>query len=642
MSYVIKHTLTFNNLAGQSCKLDIEEREAKLGVDKIVCTHSPIQITYDTPSDDIFDPINGSRAVIGLMGIADFQYRSFYTTDNRFRRTSLYIDSVFCWRGFLQPEQGQGEYKSAPNVNRFIFLDQLGALKNITWDRVGAETELSALGAILNQTGLELDLYEAINLYEVDMDMTAADSPLTQAYFNPKVFDGMTYYDALHQILFKYQAIIKQEKGAWTIYRPEEAVDEYVRRYFTFSAGVFSYDSNTVYNPIVATTSANTAWASLVRISGLFPRYEVSRAWKKYKLIQNYGKIDSIVRNGNFEEWNTSINRPDAWSPVAGVATLSFREGDGLKIAASTVANNLNAGFWTQSYDIESDRLKVDVKFTINPITETTVRFQLIMFTEFHGILYYDFLNNEWVGGLSHPSYDRAFSETETVTLSLITENSGVGNDIGTIQIRLIQPYNPISGNNYIVFDSFNIELYRDDINGLHPYPAESDTDVVINPANDFEADDIEIFCADTPADIDAKNIYLGTLFLDAGLNTPTKLWRMPSEDSPSADTLVNRIKNGLSWYYLNPTEILKVTMFSPLLLSSSVIQETAAGTERLYMIKKATWDVKYCKWTIEGYEIGVGEGAPEESDAMPYLQAEDALNLQAEDGKILEAEGGL
>ena len=220
MSYATKYKVEWIDYFNQSAELLIEEWDYGGSSSDIKGTRSPITITYDTPSDFLFEPVNGSTMTIRLVAQTDFQFADLYTSNNRKYRVTLNIDSSLFWRGFLLPDQYQEEYKGPPYINEFIAADQLGYLKTLAWNNTSTLSEIEALEIILGATDLELDLQEGLNIYEDNFNSTAADSPLDQTYFDANVFGEKTYYDALYHILFKYNAVLKQRAGEWFIFRP--------------------------------------------------------------------------------------------------------------------------------------------------------------------------------------------------------------------------------------------------------------------------------------------------------------------------------------------------------------------------------------------------------------------------------------
>jgi len=635
ITYGTIYRLTFFDLFGQSCQLDLEQRWYTGTVNDLTCEHSPIQITFDTPSiDNIFDPINGSRAIIKVVATSDFEFMSWFTSDVRKYRVSLYIETVLQWRGFLQPHQGSSAYKIAPTINTFVAMDQLGYLKTLIWDRENVETELSALGAILNKTGLGLNMYEALNVYEDNHASTAADSPLDQTYFNSKRFDGLTYYDALQQLLFKYKATIRQNLGYWEITRPEDVGTAYTRRLFTFSAGIFTYNSNASHNPVVSTTSTNTTRALLVRVSNESPNIDVAPAWNRYKLIQKFDKIENIFENGDFTEWNG--NNPTEWERWNEASMTYIRDGDGVRIQSGA---GYNAAFRQKVYlNNQSFRFKAEWDVFVEKGKVLKVYVEINRHVPGQPTsLNWDFDMNAWtynnarfIGTYDNSSGDAGLWQSDsfefTTLFSFFTQTD-------YIEIILYKPVEYLTGGtmNYVRWKyagamcGITSSLYDYFVDYFKDYSYEIDLDT----NNTKDGGDVEMMLNDVIPGTFMGKVYYGGLWLDAAQLFPTQNWT----DSSGSGPLVKLLMNGLSWAHLKPAEILKVSIYSKLVNSTSVIQEINYDN-MLFMIKRAVWDVRYGRWTIEGYKIGQGD-----IPTIDALLAEDGTDLLAENTIPLEIE---
>jgi len=636
-TYSELYSLQFLNLAGKVCRLliEAEDREASMGTtNTLTGQHSPIQITYDTASDDIFAPVNGSRAVLKLVATSNFQFRNLYTMDAHLFRVSQYItdgSETLYWRGFINQQQFSSVYNQAPNLSTIVASDQLGRLKTIDWDREDPETELSALGAILDETGLDFDLYEAINIYESHYDSGSADSPLSQTYINPKVFKGKTYYDALEQILTKYRAIIKQDRGTWVIYRPEDCGAAYVRRYYTFASGVFTYSSYGTYNPVVDTTPANTPFSSIVRISNESPNLTISPAWKKYNITQNYGKIENLLENGDFSEWSGSS--PDIWKKQ-GTLTQYYQEDEGIVVKSEDDSAGPPGGsFYQDIFNISSPRFHFNLEWEVSVEAGSVIYVWVYVVGWLEGLgapRYANFEERVWAisGGGFYREYDNSEgSEILTVSDSIDWYDSGVS--IKVFDKLTVDLYTPTgdNSNNYVKWKNVAINImHQTGTNNSIDYAESLEHDVEIDPNNIKEGTSYEIMLNDLipllPHYV-AESVYYGGMWRDSDLKLPTEDWISPQGSGP----LIDLFKASVSWHYLHPTEILKVTIYSELLYSSSVIREVSAGTNRLYMIKKATWDVRYCKWVIEAYETGQKFDALEDSSGELVDEHGDVLH---------------
>ena len=627
MSYGTKYRLTYTDYFDQASELLIQKNGYSGAVTDIKLTGNPITITYDTPSDFKLDPINGSSMTMRLVAETDFQFEDLYTSSNREYQIIFNLAGSVHWKGFIQPEQYQGQYAVAPYVISFLAVDQLGFLKTLVWDRTSVELEITTLGAILAKTNLDINLYEALNIYEEHYDDATSDSPLAQTYINTKVFADKTYYDALCAILLKYAAIIKQDRGKWFIYRPEDTTASYQRRLWTYSAGVFTYNSTAVYNPIVSTTSAKVAKATLVRIANNSTR-RTDPAWQKYQLKQNYGMENGIVRNSDFTLWTKDGLRPTYWSLID---TTVSRVGDKMSLA---VGNSFDGSkYVSQSFSIQgSYEQKFRIKFSYDvfcPADKTCAfQFALKLLSGGGYTYYFNFDTLSW--DQASVKYSKTHGSTSSVSttenVEIIGSALGVLFDPDNTITVLIYRANSNSTNSYIYVNEMDFEFvnYIGSVAITEP-EAEVIDPIIINPANNFDGGEHELLLSDVPAIANTRSIYKGGLWLDSTQLSPTGKWTSPQ----GTNSLAELLKFSISNLYLNPSEILSVIMYSKLLFSSSVIQEIN-NSNKLYLIKRATWEALSGKWNLEAYKIGQAD-VPVEA-----ILAEDGTDLLNEDGTQL------
>lgn len=631
MSYGTLYRLTFENLLGDSCQLDIEEEDYAGSVNDLTCEHSPIKIDYDVPSDNIFAPVNGSRATLRLVETTNSQFNTLFSGNVRKYRVSLYItessdssgEQELQWRGFIDPALYKVGYNQAPNIVTVVASDQLGYLKQVDWDQEGIGTELAVLGTILNKTDLDFNLYEGINIYEYNHNKTAADTPLDQTYFNYTMFNGYTYYDALHHILFKYRARIRQDRGIWTMYRPQEMYAAFNRRYYTFSAGTFSYSSNDSYNPSVALTSARTANDGLVRVVNASPMQKTSEAWKNYKITHNLGYIENHILNGDFSEWDNGD--PANWDGRGNYTKHS------VGLSMGSYADDDATVVW-QELDF-SVRNPGGIKITLNwsnvrvaPEDDMTVRFRLIL-RDYSG-MWWSYVNNVaeyWEGGTAMNVVEVYYENTSAG--AYMNESGGMTIETvlpfkGVVTIQLLNPTTTGDGDSSMIWNSVELACI-DNTGGTSPttyefenYEEEFEHEVEIDSDNIKDGGDFEMMLGDV---VKPNEIYLSAppistnqyafktiLWLDSGYAIPTKRWRDTNsqyeDDYENYKTLIVLLKEAFAWYYSLPTRILHIPIISKLLHSTSVIEDT---NDKTFVISKATWDVRYCKWTVQAYQIG-------------------------------------
>ena len=626
MSYLAIYTLEFPDYYDRDIQVLIEKKDYAGASTDIIASENPVTVTFDTPSDFILDPINGSTITLRLMSETDFQFLDLYSNSNREYRVTLNIDTVLSGRWFIQPDQYQEEYVQTPYATEFIASDQLGFLKTLTWDNTSTLVSFNTvLNTVLGATGLGLNLYESLNVYEDSNNKTTADSPLNQNWFDANVYSGKSYYDVLAEVLTKFSAVIKQDRGAWVIYRPSKSTAAYQRRLWTWSGTAFVYDSTASYSPVVLNTSPTAA--DLVRITAgsMF----TAPAWKGYTINQSLQKKENIVVNGDFTSWTSG--KLNNWVRTGAIAEI--QSGDRPKLFAKATHNW--SRFISNTISTLSDRFKVKVSWNVFVAAGSSmdIYFDLTAFGTAPTVMNFDFNNFIWAAFPPAAPFKRTYDNSagteaiiQTDSIELITPRS-VQVFQSLLQVKMFAPVSATT-TNFIVYESIVLTIMKDvSVFETEEFVEEQTFPVVLNSENNFTPDDTEIICADVPSDVlgDASNIYLGALFSDAAKVNPTRNWT--EDDGVTYKPLISLMQDVRSEIYANPQQVISVPIFSKILYSTSIIQEIN-NANRLFMIKRATWDILNGIIDVEAFEIGISAGT--------YLIDENDATLTDENNQSL------
>jgi len=625
----VKYNLTWTSLFGESCELKIKRQGYAGAATRVKCAGNPIQLDWVTPGDYILDPINGSTLTIYLVAETTFEFLDLYTSNARKYLVEYLVGGSIKWTGYILPDQYQRPYQQAPYVNAIIAADQLGYLKTIVWDKIfDTSTEygyytpslLEALEWIFEKTDLDLDMREGINMYSSAIETGTAKSPLNQVYFHGIAYTDKTYYDVLEDILKKFTAVLKQRNGEWFIFRPIEAGAAFTTRLWTYLSGSFSYDSNEQTDLVVNSTSASVATASLVRI-GAGGGLHMRPGWKKYNLFQDYGLVANRLLNGDFTLWTGRT--PNIW--IIHPSLQYYRSGNKFKMWS--LASRYER-YITQQINTAVGKWEVTVKYNVYVPSEEilTVYFQ--------------------AGTKSFViEYDNTSLDSELITEPLqqevtITEVLEPSSFIGPPAYKLMsfameQPVGT-SVNGYIELDEVTFKPIGEGPYDQYTYEYEGTAEEVVelDPDNNYDYGQISLITSDYPVRLEGfRDVFRGALFqeFDAAFGLPinqTILWSSPEG---SGFTLAGHLRNTISALHLTPQQVLSVSVYSINLDPATVIQELN-NSNKLFLIKRATWNTKHSNWVIEAYEIGTGVGLA--------LLAETGLELEAEDGQVLRAEG--
>lgn len=622
---------------GLAAQVDIQQDGYAGAVTDLIGTGAdPFLLTHDTAGDDVYNPINGSYLVMNIIEETDFQFAELYTTNARAWKVVLTVDSVTKFVGYILPDIFQLQYKQVPNVISITASDQLGYLRGIEYTAMtqyAVRTPQQMLELILARTDLDLNLREAINVYENRMDSTSADSPIDQCYIdqenyieNEETGEMKSCYDVLLDLLRKYSAIIRQVNGEWRIWRPSEASASYNRRLWTWNSTTktFSYTSTASFNPVKSTTSS--VGSPLIRV---MPNGNLSilQPWKQYTINERYGLRENFVRNNEFDNW-ISDTIPRYWSISSGVASSVSRSGEKCVISAQTVFSVADLIF--QSFDNITEnsdqRLRLRLRLSSYVPTGLTMTFRVAVYvrdTTYTTIYrYWDFDTNTWSASASYLELSFTTAPYQTIEVEADSDDLNIlGIAVDQLTIAIYQPVCS-NVNAKIIVDYAELQL----IKVTDEYEDDKSTLVTINDDNNYNSGAIELLTIDVPQAITAHNpkyLYKGGIYLDTDMLTPTQLWSDP--DATGSKSLVQLIQEKLGYQYQDTTEMIGCDILTSQIDGDSTIREIN-NSNKQYMVNRDTWNIKHGVHSVEMTEL------KSQAD-FGFLLKEDGDYLLQEDG---------
>lgn len=601
------YSVTYTDWFDQSCEIRIKENGYAGSSTAVVCGRDPIEISWETPSDFILEPINGSMGTIYLMAETTMQFLNLYTADGRKYKVEKLIEGTIVWSSFILPDQYQEEYKYPPYANAFLASDQLGYLKTILWDKTNNKlgtqygdysvmgvgyytpTLMEALGWIFEKTGMELNLREGINVYETGHNSTAADSPLDQTYFHGVAYDGMTYYDVLRDILLKFGAVLRQRNNEWFIFRPIEARAAFTTRLWTYSSGVFTYSSNTSTNLIQSTTTAppDTDKADLIKIAG--GRIFIRPGWKKYTL-NLLKKIDNTYQDGSLSVWEGG--KPKYWTLSTG---MSYSQ-QGKKIRIDSISSSASRRF-TQTL----------ITYIVNWLA--TFRFNVYVPAGETMQMGYSFGSNGYSRTWDNSAGTTPLQTSETFLETLQSTFHAGPPPFRNFDFGCLQPYGCTGG--YVEISFIGAQPLQGSGTDAPAFEDIPDQEVEINSNNNYDYGNLELITADLDDEIEGfRDVYRGALFKAFAFYywpiDQTLEWTSPE----ITGTLVDILKLQISQLCQNPQQVISAPVYSKLLDSCSVLQDID-NSDRYFLIRRATWNPKYGIWDVEAHQIGIAPELP-------------------------------
>lgn len=172
--------------------VDIEERDYVGDVTLVKMTGDPVIRSWRGESiEDLFTTIIAYQIDINLLSSSDFQFIEIATQDERKFRIKSYHGSDINFMGYVTPMLFSEPYYANENYPvSIVATDQIANLKDLDFtDDFGNLIRqpisfLQAICIILRKTDVDLNIFEAINIYAVGMDGTLIN------FLNPSFTSG--------------------------------------------------------------------------------------------------------------------------------------------------------------------------------------------------------------------------------------------------------------------------------------------------------------------------------------------------------------------------------------------------------------------------------------------------------------------
>ena len=354
MAYGCKYRCEYYDNGGLAWKWEFEWDGYEDEVYTMQASGNPGTYEPLADSDDLFDnPIRGIKATLRVRETSSFQYIDFYTINDLTIRCSIYYGSTLYFRGWVQARtysEPYDDHLSGPEIV-ITAICGLGALKNIAYDNAGTaytghKFESEIILDILAKINA-VSFTEIVNVYEESMTDISGYSPMDQMKIDVSVFDNMSCYDVLAHLLIKWNALIRQWKGVFHIYRPKEMIST-TAYYRTFTAattktsGTVNYVQSIKRSGVTSDLRDHNGGAMML----------VAPA-KKLTLRQDFGYKDSWITNWELKSktFDPDTNTFDNWTCSNSFSPVEYipEEKDGLAITA--VSNRRDANYYaSQSF----------------------------------------------------------------------------------------------------------------------------------------------------------------------------------------------------------------------------------------------------------------------------------------------------
>lgn len=312
MPYYLHHNIDFLNPLNEALHIELYKKDV-VPDDVTTLLGNSFSVNYPTGEGDKFDTLITCEAKlsIGLYPENTEEFDDFIVTFPDEWKIIAYDDGQVVFVGFLTPGEGRAEFQDKPHDISLTAVDGLGLLKGtpLTKDDgsvfTGVNLIIDYVLAILNKTGLELNLRLFSNIVEASMQdrtlNTQADT-FNQTGLHARTFlkSPTTFYDCytcLERLLAEYYCVY-QWYGKWVILRIgelQENVGAKIWHTEYSSAGAIVDADQNLYEP-----------AAVGRDRLIHP-VEVSQfigsnfAIKSSRYTYNYSPWPEIPANNKFE-----------------------------------------------------------------------------------------------------------------------------------------------------------------------------------------------------------------------------------------------------------------------------------------------------------------------------------------------------
>lgn len=270
---------------------------------------TPVRLSYK-PIELKSDPIRPLECTLSFINTDTFLLSEFYTEDERTFMVEVEKDGLLIFKGYIIPDSCSEPF--APNRYPISIkcTDALGSLKTVTYPLpIGSTFDLrqsfiDILAYCLAPLNLNLDIVTICNLYEVTMPNSLNDDPLSLASINPlRLADDtgktLTCYEALRKVCEAWGMFIVQQNGKWNFVRFNEPSKLVVRQRTYNYKGLFLTGENLSNERKVTNSSGADDYIAIQGANN-----EIQGAYKRVEVLSNFGKVPSILYNGDFEAWD--------------------------------------------------------------------------------------------------------------------------------------------------------------------------------------------------------------------------------------------------------------------------------------------------------------------------------------------------
>lgn len=306
MAYVLRTYASFKQFRTDvTVRVEILELDYAGEATAMILSGTPV-VSRMANSGDKYTVLKGRELTINIVKQATDDYTWLASNVDRKFQVKLKLNGTLEWTGFLEVTPYEEDFSDVGIIS-VTASDQLGLLDSFDYtfgdppvSPSGYEKIIVILAKALSKTGLELEIGNTVNLFEVSMYNSAnSDDPFYQAEVDQDLWitDDLTpdnCANVIKDILSVFQCRVVQSAGQWWIQRiPDLSNASIPYRLFHYD-GTYSAEGN--YLPQIQTKRPDDAGItafSLRSIAGGILEYDLP--WKERELEVDFGLKPSLI-----------------------------------------------------------------------------------------------------------------------------------------------------------------------------------------------------------------------------------------------------------------------------------------------------------------------------------------------------------
>lgn len=292
---------------GYVSRIDIEERDYVGAVNETCAGDTPFELEYNEKDDSQIVPSVGIIQLLVERG-EEGKFDDIRTGFDRQFLAKKYKDTgsgfELEWVGYITPEFYEEPYYHDPYVITLKAIDGLGELAEKPFialsgeDYFGNMTVIQIISECLKKLPFQLNIRSCVNIYEVNMNTTATDDPLDQAFVRSENYRGMKCGAVLTDILKPYtRTQLFQSLGYYWLRTKEQSVYSSLPYREFDTDGVFVDDDTIAARKDLAFPSVSDRLMFTDKSQVL----KYTRPYGSFVVTHNLDKDNNMVDSGGFE-----------------------------------------------------------------------------------------------------------------------------------------------------------------------------------------------------------------------------------------------------------------------------------------------------------------------------------------------------